>query len=111
MSKEYHKEYIKKHYQENKQYYIERAKVAREKLKLKMQELKKGLKCEFCGEDHPACLDFHHRDPNEKEFSIANGMMRKSFEKIKQEIAKCSVLCSNCHRKLHWEERTGSLIE
>jgi len=112
MSKEYHKEYIKKHYQENKQYYIDKAKARRDRIKLQVAKLKEGLKCELCGEDHPACLDFHHRDSEQKDFSIANAHIRgKSLYKIQQEIAKCSVLCSNCHRKLHYDERTGSLIE
>lgn len=65
-------------------------------------------KCSRCGETHPACLDFHHIE--EKESSIANMINRSSLtsslkEKIIAEIKKCEVLCSNCHRKVHWEER------
>lgn len=65
-------------------------------------------KCEICGESHPACLDFHHI--GDKEDGIASMMHKKNIteelkRKILKEIAKCEVLCSNCHRKVHWEER------
>ena len=45
-------------------------------------------------------LDFHHRDPNEKEFDVATAH-RSSLKTIKNEIRKCIVLCCRCHRTLH----------
>lgn len=55
-----------------------------------------------CGEDHPAVLDFHHRDPAEKSFTLASGERSKhSDAEIRTELDKCDVLCSNCHRKHH----------
>lgn len=65
---------------------------------------KSTLKCVRCGENHPACLDFHHRDPTQKKDisqMVRNGT---SLDLIKVEIAKCDVLCKNCHTKLHAEE-------
>ncbi len=61
--------------------------------------------CIKCGEKHPAALDFHHRDPSKKEITI-NGMLEGKYgpAKIDIEMQKCDVLCSNCHRKLHWEQ-------
>ena len=76
-----------------------------------LQAYKATLKCSRCGEDHPACLDFHHRIPSDKEFTAA--WMAKwgwSIAKMQAEIKKCDVLCANCHRKLHWSERTGEDI-
>lgn len=66
-----------------------------------MQELKESLVCIRCGENRWPCIDFHHRDPNEKEYSISRMIRRCSKEKILAEIAKCDVLCSNCHRIEH----------
>lgn len=43
--------------------------------------------------------DFHHLDPNQKDFSI--GKQSKSFAVIRSELDKCVLLCSNCHRKRH----------
>lgn len=65
--------------------------------------------CEKCGEKHPATLDFHHLDPTTKEYNIgATIHMGNPAEvsKVWDEIAKCVVLCANCHRKEHWKEST-----
>lgn len=62
--------------------------------------------CADCGESHPACLHFHHRDPREKDFTIANAASWGwGIQRILQEIQKCDVLCANCHAKRHWELR------
>ena len=64
------------------------------------------LKCSRCSEDDPVCLDFHHRDPSQKDENIGR-MLNKawSLPRLQAEVAKCDVLCSNCHRKLHWSLR------
>jgi hypothetical protein len=63
---------------------------------------KQTLKCIRCGENHPATLDFHHTNPDEKDGDIATLVQHYSIERLKREIAKCIVLCSNCHRKEHY---------
>jgi hypothetical protein len=55
--------------------------------------------CVKCGEPEKACIDFHHLDPNTKDFTIAKAQFNR--ERIKQEVEKCVCLCANCHRKLH----------
>lgn len=53
--------------------------------------------CIDCGyREHPAALQFDHRDPKTKRFSIAKGLTR-SKRAILAEIAKCEVRCANCH--------------
>lgn len=76
---------------------------SRRKLKEKLVEYKGG-KCEICGYDKCiTALEFHHLDPNEKEFTIGyNGVL--SLEKCKQEVDKCILVCANCHRELHYQE-------
>lgn len=81
--------------------YVERNLKRRNENQLKMKELKNELKCCVCGENEPACLDFHHTDPSEKEYTISTIVHTHSWEKIVNEINKCVVLCSNCHRKVH----------
>lgn len=39
--------------------------------------------------------------PNEKEYGVAQMARRYSIDAIKREIAKCIVVCANCHRKVH----------
>lgn len=109
--KEKNREYQAKHYQLKKQYYIDKAKIGREKLRDIVSKLKNDLRCEFCGEDHIACLDFHHRDPSEKDFNISTAVVNGyGINRIMQEIAKCSILCANCHRKLHYKEKDGGVV-
>lgn len=61
--------------------------------------------CENCGEKRYYVLDFHHKDPEKKEFDLGL-MIRRicSKKRILAEIKKCRVLCSNCHRELHYLE-------
>jgi hypothetical protein len=65
----------------------------------------KGSKCEKCGYDKPilAAYDFHHTDPSLKEFTISGTTFK--FEKIKNEVNKCQLLCKNCHAETHWLEQ------
>ena len=56
----------------------------------------------YCDEKDICCLDFHHIDTTIKEEGISK-MVRsgRSYANIEQELKKCDVVCSNCHRKLH----------
>lgn len=65
-----------------------------------VEDYRQAHPCLLCGETETCCLDFHHS--GEKTKSI-NRMLseRFSLDQINAEIAKCVVLCSNCHRKLH----------
>lgn len=65
-------------------------------------KLKSGLQCTECGESRPACLDFHHVDPSQKEETIGRAWRRWGKERTLKEIAKCIVLCRNCHACFHW---------
>jgi hypothetical protein len=60
--------------------------------------LEAGGACKLCGYDkHLAALEFHHPDPAEKEFGIAEAGVTRSLEKCREEARKCILLCSNCH--------------
>ena len=56
--------------------------------------------CIVCGETEPVCIDFHHKDPKEKDFTIGKHRS-KGREWLLQEISKCVCLYANCHRKVH----------
>jgi transcription elongation factor Elf1 len=93
----------RRHYQNNKQYYYERNKRRREELKTWFKGLKSTLKCNRCGEDRIATLTFHHTDPSTKELTVANLVGRGySQKRVEEEIAKCEILCANCHAVEHW---------
>ena len=84
----------------------------KDKEKVKASKLKKALErrdylnsyklskgCAICGfNSHPQALSFDHIDPSLKrsDYSSKN-LSRWSLEEVNAEIAKCRVLCANCH--------------
>lgn len=65
----------------------------------------KGGKCEKCGYDKcEGALDFHHRNPEEKDFSLAQIHLsdKITMEMLFREVDKCDLLCANCHREEHY---------
>lgn len=93
-------------YQKNK--LSEKARIRNQKKKYQQQNneyifnYKLANPCS-CGESHPACLDFHHPNSDDKRSGVSQMISSASIETLKAEIAKCIVMCSNCHRKLHYE--------
>ena len=66
-----------------------------------------GGRCVCCGYDRcVAALEFHHLDPAEKRFGLANGGRVRSIEALRAEAAKCVLVCSNCHAELESGVRT-----
>lgn len=57
--------------------------------------------CKDCGEDDIFVLEFHHKNPKEKEYNFSN-IRDYSWEKIKKELLKCELLCSTCHSDRHY---------
>jgi len=103
--KECHREIRNRIYAANPNIDKERVRDRRVKLRQWICEVRGQYVC-ACGESHPATLDFHHVDPVKKEFSIGKlADLGWSKKHISAEIKKCVVMCSNCHRKLHWDMR------
>jgi len=75
----------------NKQKYIA-------KLYIKDHKIKNN--CEKCGENNSNCLVFHHNHKTNKEAKIPQ-LYKYGIKKVKKEMEKCSLLCSNCHSKSH----------
>lgn len=60
-----------------------------------------GGACVICGYDRsPAALHFHHRDPTQKKFGLADGGIGHSIEAARAEAVKCELVCANCHAQL-----------
>ena len=60
---------------------------------------KKDKKCEICGQSHISTLDFHHKNPNEKDGLVGDFVRSYSIKRLQEEINKCQILCANCHIK------------
>lgn len=60
-----------------------------------------GGRCVLCGYDrHPAALQFHHVDPDEKRFGISAYGFARSLERARAEARKCVLMCANCHAEV-----------
>lgn len=99
--KECHRAYKLKHYYANKQQYYDRNQKQEDKIKLYVREYRLTNPCVNCGESEVSCLDFHHTDPTQKDGEVNEFIKYGSLTKVQNEIAKCVVLCANCHRKYH----------
>lgn len=92
---------IKSSYQKRKVSLIAAVKRRRKKLR-EMAIDYKGGSCQICGYNRcGAALDFHHVDEKQKEFGISAKGYTRSWEKVKEELDKCVMLCANCHREVH----------
>lgn len=86
----------------------EQIKNYRKKIKL-TAILYKGSKCKKCGyNDNIAALDFHHLDLKEKDFGISASHV--GWDKLKKELDKCIILCSNCHREEHNKDMNLDIV-
>ena len=57
--------------------------------------------CMDCGQKFPIiCMDLDHRDPKTKRYPGLNmkAAFRRRPEQLDEELAKCDVVCANCHR-------------
>ena len=77
--------------------------VDKKRKKLKQDSIEyKGGKCQCCGYNRSHwALEFHHLDPQEKDFHLSKGGHTRSWEKVKEELNKCILVCSNCHSEIH----------
>lgn len=116
-SSEERKAYHKTHYQKYKEHYKKKAKqrnkAARER-KRAILHVAKSRPCSDCGNTYPPCvMDFDHINKATKKFDVGRGAGNSGVtEKIfLEEIAKCDLVCANCHRiRTHMTGR-GSLAE
>lgn len=74
--------------------------ILRRSMKMHAIELLGG-KCSICGYDRCVdALEFHHENPQEKEFKLGSGNTM-SWKEYKAEALKCKLVCSNCHKEIH----------
>jgi len=93
--------YKQEHYALNRERYIEAAVMRRTALAAEratfLVEYFASHPCVDCGESDPVVLEFDHLGA--KSFNIAKGLRDRSWDALIDEIAKCEVVCANCHRR------------
>ena len=91
----------KRRYSDRREYLIEAVRKRRKKVRQMSIEYKGG-KCQVCGYDkYDEALEFHHICSSEKNFGISYKGYTRSWKRVKEELAKCVMLCANCHREVH----------
>ena len=95
----------KKSYDKDSSRYKERIKKQVEKCDDYVEQYKTSHSCKKCGENRNWILDFHHINPKEKKYNMGDLKHSGSFNKIKDEMSKCVLLCKNCHYDFHYLER------
>jgi hypothetical protein len=102
--------YKHEHYSANKMRYIAQAAQSKRRLRLQrtawLLDYFSSHPCRDCGESDPVVLDFDHR--GDKDFEIGQALTYRSWKVILAEIAKCDVVCANCHRR-RTADRRGSV--
>ena len=84
--------------------------VTKRRKKIKNLAIKyKGGSCQECGYNKSvAALEFHHLNPLKKDFAISQKGATRSWERVKLELDKCILVCSNCHAEIHEKLRNKS---
>jgi hypothetical protein len=78
--------------------------------KARIDAIKLERGCADCGyREHPAALDFDHLPGTKKRRNISRMLasVSKGVELIDAEIAKCEVVCANCHRIRTWKRKSA----
>ena len=82
--------------------YIKKAVDKRRKKIKSMAIIYKGGECIFCGYSRCAgALEFHHLDPKGKDFGLGQNGLTRSWKRTQNELDKCIMVCSNCHKEIH----------
>ena len=98
------KEQAHEYYLDNKDKFRDRNRTARKRNTLFINEYKVQTGCGRCGYNKHACaLDFHHIGAKKENVArLAKSCL--SLDTLKEEMCKCIVLCSNCHREEHYSK-------
>lgn len=79
---------------------MERVSRRRRKIKQMLVE-EAGGRCAVCGYSRcAAALHFHHMDPASKQFNLSMQGVTRSIARARAEMAKCMLLCANCHAEV-----------
>jgi hypothetical protein len=98
-NREKQRECSRRHYRKHKADYLARNNAKRHAMRDYLREQKRKP-CADCKTRYPYyVMDFDHNDASQKRFELAALVNRLSWKLLKAEIAKCDVVCSNCHRE------------
>ena len=93
---------VNRHYSNNVDYYVKKAKknsdILLEENRPHVLAYLEANPCVDCGESNLLTLDFDHINPDEKSYTVSRMVKDFKWETILKEIEKCEIRCANCHR-------------
>jgi hypothetical protein len=107
----YHREYMREWYRNHREEHIARTTAVNRRVRATIRQLIDELKsgqCPDCGGNFPPVLmDFDHVRGTKRGIisRLSGGRMAKA--KLFEEVAKCEVVCANCHRRRTLLRRLG----
>lgn len=99
----------RKHYLKNKQKYMDNAVAARKRLRTYVRD-RKNKPCLDCGVKYPYyVMQFDHL--RDKKYHISELVNANNVKKLELELAKCEVVCANCHAERTHQRGVAQLVE
>ncbi len=93
------------HYARQRQTYKDRNTKRRERFRQILNDLK-DVPCADCGGRFPSvCMDFDHLPGEVKSFQVGTVGHASSEKRLLEEVAKCEIVCANCHRIRTWKRK------
>jgi hypothetical protein len=90
--------YNQEHYKLNRERKLNYAKLRYQRGQTFIHALKNNVPCKDCYKMYPPyVMQFDHRIPSEKSFEISGAKLVYPIEILCREIAKCDLVCANCH--------------
>ena len=100
--------YRMEHYRSNPAPYKKRAAASKKKRLAYLRDIREEGSCARCGFEHPAALEFHHKVPVNRDRAGRAGVgwfATFGMSRMLEELAKCELICANCHRIEHHGHR------
>jgi hypothetical protein len=98
-NREHIRAYVKRKRKENPEAHATSEANKRRRASRYREAIKGQAGCEMCGYNrNTAALDFHHTDGDRKEKGVSQMVYGPRME---AEIAKCMIVCRNCHAEIH----------
>lgn len=95
------KEAQRMHYLNNKEIYANKNKTYRERVRQYVKDVKESSPCLDCGVKYPYyVMEFDHLHSKTKTVSWLTS--RGTIDQVIEEIKKCELVCSNCHKIRTW---------
>jgi len=95
-------------YQKNKELTRERTNSNREKKKDIVRQIKESSPCVDCKIYYPYyVMHFDHLDSSQKIANVNTILQTKALQTALDEIAKCDIVCANCHSVRTWKRQHG----